>query len=500
MLYQKRTMIDRNSPIPIYYQLTCYFKELIEVGDLRPGDRLPTEMELCELHHVSRAPVRRALTDLAREGYIYRRAGQGTFVAHINAEMEEQTSLRLVAHHDIRWLATLEQAVYLWNQLHPDQRVRIESTISSRNDFHRVLRRMVAQGKAPDIAPMDYVWIFDYASGGYLTSPDSLDARWTRRLCEGLEPLVYQGNEMDGRLYGLPVQTDVTGLWYRRDWFEQEGLAPPRTWAEWLTLLDYFARPEVKRRFGHQYVTAFPVSELGGEATINLLVPFVWGAEASGADLGAGALRTLLPGLQEALRFLREITLQRRQHLPPNMADTPWWDFPPLLSQGVVPMILGGTYEWPRIQEDSDWDDEREVSAHLGFAPAPRPTLETPMTCSLGGTSWAIMEQSPNHELSLEILKLAVSVDFSAEFCTDNLQISPYHEVNARLISSQHPWLALIVPLLRHARLRPQVVNYMQLSRVLQDMIYRSLWQGAPLAETLEHTARLLRVLVGELD
>lgn len=491
-------MIDRNSPIPIYYQLACYFKELIEVGDLRPGDRLPTEMELCELHHVSRAPVRRALTDLAREGYIYRRAGQGTFVANVRAAQDEQVGLRLVTHHDIRWMTTLEQAVYLWNQLHPDQRVRIESTISSRNDFHRVLRRMVAQGKAPDVAPMDYVWIYDYASGGYLTSPESLDARWAHRLCEGLEPLVYQGNAVDGRLYGLPVQTDVTGLWYRRDWFEREGLTPPRTWDEWLALLDYFARPDVQERLGYQYVTAFPISELGGEATINLLMPFVWGAEASGMDAGEGALCTLLPGLREALRFLREITLQRRHYLPPNMAETPWWDFPPLLSQGVVPMILGGTYEWPRIQEDSDWEDEQEAAEHLGFVPAPRPSLDVPPFCSLGGTSWAIMEQSPNHELSFEILKLAVNADLSAEFCAENLQISPYVEVNRRMVSSQHPWLALIVPLLGYARLRPQVVNYMQLSQVLQDMIYRALWQGAPLVDTLQHTARLLRVLVGE--
>ncbi|HUM35563.1 MAG TPA: extracellular solute-binding protein [Anaerolineae bacterium] len=493
-------MIDRNSPIPIYYQLTCYFKELIEMGELRPGDRLPTEMELCERHRVSRAPVRRALTDLAREGYIYRRAGQGTFVAPVNTSQEGQLELRLVTHHDIRWLATLEQAVYLWNQLHAEQRVRISSTISSRSDFHHVLRRLVAQGKAPDIAPMDYVWICDYALGGYLTPADALDARWTRRLCEGLESLVYQGNEADGRLYGLPVQTDVTGLWYRKDWFEQEGLTPPQTWPEWLALLDYFARPEVMQRLGHRYVTAFPVSELGGEATVNLLIPFVWGAEASGAiTSGEGALATLLPGLQEALRFLREITLTRRQLLPPNMADTPWWDFPPLLSQGVVPMILGGTYEWPRIQEDSDWEDEEEVSRHLGFVPVPRPTLETPPTCSLGGTSWAILEQSPNHELSFEILKLAASAELSAEFCMENLQLSPYRAVNENLISPQHPWLTLIVPLLHYARLRPQLVNYMQLSRVLQDTVYRALWQGAVVEETLRHTTRLLQILVGDV-
>jgi len=73
-------MIDRNSPIPLYYQLKQYFTKQMESGALHSGDRLPTEMELCEQFDISRAPVRQALSELAREGLIYRRAGQGTFV------------------------------------------------------------------------------------------------------------------------------------------------------------------------------------------------------------------------------------------------------------------------------------------------------------------------------------------------------------------------------------------------------------------------------------
>jgi len=71
--------------------------------------------------------------------------------------------------------------------------------------------------------------------------------------------------------------------------------------------------------------------------------------------------------------------------------------------------------------------------------------------------------------------------------------------VNENLISPQHPWLTLIVPLLHYARLRPQLVNYMQLSRVLQDTVYRALWQGAVVEETLRHTTRLLQILVGDV-
>ena len=77
-------------------------------GELRPGDQLPTEAELCERLGVSRAPVRQAMADLSRDGLIYRRAGAGSFVAPQAAHaLVQSTELRVLAHYDVRWLASL---------------------------------------------------------------------------------------------------------------------------------------------------------------------------------------------------------------------------------------------------------------------------------------------------------------------------------------------------------------------------------------------------------
>lgn len=51
------------------------------VESLEVGDALPPERSLCEAFEISRVTLRRALDELAREGYLVRRQGSGTFVA-----------------------------------------------------------------------------------------------------------------------------------------------------------------------------------------------------------------------------------------------------------------------------------------------------------------------------------------------------------------------------------------------------------------------------------
>jgi len=74
-------VIKRDSPIPYYFQLEKFLKEEIESGRWQPGQKIPSEAELCEAFGVSRTVVRQALNELVNEGLLYRRKGKGTFVA-----------------------------------------------------------------------------------------------------------------------------------------------------------------------------------------------------------------------------------------------------------------------------------------------------------------------------------------------------------------------------------------------------------------------------------
>ena len=87
------TTLDRNSPVPLYYQVKQSLLEKLENGTWKPGDLVPSEQELQGTYGVSRITVRQALSELTREGRFERHRGQGTFVA--NKQLVHNPSRRI---------------------------------------------------------------------------------------------------------------------------------------------------------------------------------------------------------------------------------------------------------------------------------------------------------------------------------------------------------------------------------------------------------------------
>lgn len=70
----------RRGPTPYYHQIGAIIREKIANGELRSGDRIPSEEELRQMFEVSRATVRQALQSLEHDGLISRQPGKGSFV------------------------------------------------------------------------------------------------------------------------------------------------------------------------------------------------------------------------------------------------------------------------------------------------------------------------------------------------------------------------------------------------------------------------------------
>ncbi len=85
-------MVKKNDNF-LYQKVQDYIKHKIQDEHMKPGDMLPTEVELEEILNVSRTTIRAAITELQYAGIVAKVQGKGTFVADPSYE-EQLPSLR----------------------------------------------------------------------------------------------------------------------------------------------------------------------------------------------------------------------------------------------------------------------------------------------------------------------------------------------------------------------------------------------------------------------
>ncbi len=66
---------------PLYQQIKGLILQSLQSGEWKPGESIPSEMELAARFRVSQGTVRKAIDELAGENLVVRRQGKGTFVA-----------------------------------------------------------------------------------------------------------------------------------------------------------------------------------------------------------------------------------------------------------------------------------------------------------------------------------------------------------------------------------------------------------------------------------
>ena len=78
---------------PLYQQIKALLVRSLQAGEWKPGEAIPSEMDLAVRFKVSQGTVRKAIDELATENLLVRRQGEGTFVA---THAEAQTQFRFL--------------------------------------------------------------------------------------------------------------------------------------------------------------------------------------------------------------------------------------------------------------------------------------------------------------------------------------------------------------------------------------------------------------------
>jgi GntR family transcriptional regulator len=88
---------DGDSPAfsPLYQQIKVLITRSLQSGEWKPGEAIPSELDLAARYKVSQGTVRKAIDALADENLVVRRQGKGTFVATHAEENIQYRFLRL---------------------------------------------------------------------------------------------------------------------------------------------------------------------------------------------------------------------------------------------------------------------------------------------------------------------------------------------------------------------------------------------------------------------
>lgn len=121
-------VVSHSDPAPMYRQVMDQIKDAIVGGALSANDKLPSIRGICQELNISVITVKRAYTDLEKEGYIYTRPGLGSFVADLNREKMRRDKLAEISRE-------IKQIVNKAKKFHidPEDIIRVIREIKEEN-------------------------------------------------------------------------------------------------------------------------------------------------------------------------------------------------------------------------------------------------------------------------------------------------------------------------------------------------------------------------------
>ena len=131
--------INFESGIPLYIQIKDYVKEKIETGELKTGDKIPSEELLCEKFNVSKITIIRALRDLVNEDIIFRKQGKGSFVKEpgYKADLNKLANFRNI--HTLTH-GKAEHKILKWHIIKPPKEVRDRMKLTEEDKVLEIVR------------------------------------------------------------------------------------------------------------------------------------------------------------------------------------------------------------------------------------------------------------------------------------------------------------------------------------------------------------------------
>ncbi len=306
----------------------------------------------------------------------------------------DHVTLEYVDVRGNRSAETFAPVVRELNRRH-DRTIELDYLSLPYGNMKRQLLTRIGGKDPPDVGAVDQIWLGSFIDSGRLMPLDDVTDRidFDDYLPAFREPVLE-----DGRVYGLPVSTDVRGLYWNKQVFADAGLdpeSPPRTYEEFFDVATQVHDPPTC--YGSVYFV------VGGRWTTSL---FAAGGSVMN-EAGTDPRFQADPGVQAA-RFLDDLY---------NTHDVGPPEPPYQNGAQVAREFLDGQHAMTVVEGswlDFFWrnlgHDPAEMEAKFGFAPTPSPD-GTRATMS-GGFTWVGFEGTDHPDVVRDFLRIAGGREF----------------------------------------------------------------------------------------
>ncbi|MGV9250255.1 ABC transporter substrate-binding protein [Streptomyces sp. NPDC003697] len=343
-----------------------------------------------------------------------------------------------------------------WNRAHPGERVTLVELPDSADETYAQMTTDLRDGDGGrfDVLNIDVNWTSEFAAAGWIR-PLPRD----RFPLDTFLPPVVGTATYDGRLYAVPYVTNAGLLLYRKDVLAEEGVPPPRTWAE----------------LERDAATIAPRHGLGGYA--GQFLPYegltVNAAEAvysaGGSVLGDEGTRVTVDSAaaREGIGFLARGV--REGWIPKEALTYKEEESKQAFQDGRLLFLRNWPYAYAVASAPGS-----KVAGRIGAVPLPGP--DGPGTSVLGGSNLAVTTHARHPESAARLIAYLTGERVQRQVLTRGalppVRAALYEDPE---LVRRFPYLPTLRTAVLTAAPRPKSPHYDQVSLVVQAVVHDAL-------------------------
>lgn len=306
--------------------------------------------------------------------------------------------------------AWMENVKEQFEEEHEGVNVKITPVDSNEGDYpNKTILMMKSEDTAPDIVMEDSEGLKPDAAAGYLEPITEEVTDW-EDWDHFYDPVKDGVTGKDDEIYGVPITTDVRGLWYNKTVFENAGIEvpwEPKNWDEVLQAAEKI-KDDVEVPFWMSSGKA-----MGEGTTMQTFLMLLYGTDSDLYNEETEKWVVNSQGFLDSLSFINDVYAN-------DLGASLSWGITgqagakvstELMPEGEVGIALDGNWMSSNWTEDGNnpWDEWED---HIDIAPVPNQDGEGDGKVTVsGGWTLAVPEKAHNKELAIEFIKLATSKD-----------------------------------------------------------------------------------------